>query len=120
MEANDVSAELSEVFSDSLQEWLLVSVMEMLVAKDLIVSFVPITSSSFSEVKVTKSATDVVSDEQLGNAFDSRLLLVVVVDVVVFKAEAIFDFTFVTFSVAWYNPYKTFVKELELVLQDDM
>ena len=92
--------------------------MEMLVAKDLIVSFVPITSSSFSEVKVTKSATDVVSDEQLGNAFDSRLLLVVVV--VVFKAEAIFDFTFVTFSVAWYNPYKTFVKELELVLQDDM
>ena len=119
MEANDVSAELSEVFSDSLQEWLLVSVMEMLVAKDLIVSFVPITSSSFSEVKVTKRATDVVSDEQLGNAFDSRLLLVVVV-VVVFKAEAIFDFTFVTFSVAWYNPYKTFVKELELVLQDDM
>ena len=118
MEANDVSAELSEVFSDSLQEWLLVSVMEMLVAKDLIVSFVPITSSSFSEVKVTKRATDVVSDEQLGNAFDSRLLLVVVV--VVFKAEAIFDFTFVTFSVAWYNPYKTFVKELELVLQDDM
>ena len=115
MEANDVSAELSEVFSDSLQEWLLVSVMEMLVAKDLIVSFVPITSSSFSEVKVTKRATDVVSDEQLGNAFDSRLLLVVV-----FKAEAIFDFTFVTFSVAWYNPYKTFVKELELVLQDDM
>ena len=92
--------------------------MEMLVAKDLIVSFVPITSSSFSEVKVTKRATDVVSDEQLGNAFDSRLLLVVVV--VVFKAEAIFDFTFVTFSVAWYNPYKTFVKELELVLQDDM
>ena len=121
MEANDVSAELSEVFSDSLQEWLLVSVMEMLVAKDLIVSFVPITSSSFSEVKVTKRATDVVSDEQLVNAFDSRLLLVVVVVVVVvFKAEAIFDFTFVTFSVAWYNPYKTFVKELELVLQDDM
>ena len=118
MEANDVSAELSEVFSDSLQEWSLVSVMEMLVAKDLIVSFVPITSSSFSEVKVTKRATDVVSDEQLGNAFDSRLLLVVVV--VVFKAEAIFDFTFVTFSVTWYNPYKTFVKELELVLQDDM
>ena len=117
MEAKYVSAELSEVFSDSLQEWLLVSVMEMLVAKDLIVSFVPITSSSFSEVKVTKRATDVVSDEQLGNAFDSRLLLVVVV---VFKAEAIFDFTFVTFSVAWYNPYKTFVKELELVLQDDM
>ena len=119
MEANDVSAELSEDFSDSLQEWFLVSVMEMLVAKDLIVSFVPITSSSFSEVKVTKSATAVVSDEQLGNAFDSRLLLVVFV-VVVFKAEAIFDFTFVTFSVAWYNPYKTFVKELELVLQDDM
>ena len=50
MEANDVSAELSEDFSDSLQEWFLVSVMEILVAKDLIVSFVPITSSSFSEV----------------------------------------------------------------------
>ena len=111
MEANDVSAELSEVFSDSLQEWLLVSVMEMLVAKDLIVSFVPITSSSFSEVKVTKRATDVVSDEQLDNAFASRFV------VVVFKAEAIFDFTFVTFSEAWYNPYRIFFKEIELVLQ---
>ena len=118
MEANDVSAELSEVFSDSLQEWLLVSVMEMLVAKDLIVSFVPITSSSFSEVKVTKRATDVVSDEQLDNAFASRfVVVVVVVVVVVFKAEAIFDFTFVTFSEAWYNPYRTFFKEIELVLQ---
>ena len=117
MEANDVSAELSEVFSDSLQEWLLVSVMEMLVAKDLIVSFVPITSSSFSEVKVTKRATDVVSDEQLDNAFASRFVVVVVVVVVVFKAEAIFDFTFVTFSEAWYNPYRTFFKEIELVLQ---
>ena len=91
--------------------------MEMLVAKDLIVSFVPITSSSFSEVKVTKRETDVVSDEQLDNAFAFRFVVVVVV---VFKAEAIFDFTFVTFSEAWYNPYKTFVKELELVLQDDM
>ena len=117
MEANDVSAELSEDFSDSLQEWSLVSVMEMLVAKDLIVSFVPITSSSFSEVKVTKRATDVVSDEQLDNAFASRFVVVVVVVVVVFKAEAIFDFTFVTFSEAWYNPYRTFFKELELVLQ---
>ena len=116
MEANDVSAELSEVFSDSLQEWLLVSVMEMLVAKDLIVSFVPITSSSFSEVKVTKRATDVVSDEQLDNALASRFVVVVVV-VVVFKAEAIFDFTFVSFSDVWYNPYKTFFKEIELVLQ---
>ena len=115
MEANDVSAELSEDFSDSLQEWSLVSVMEMLVAKDLIVSFVPITSSSFSEVKVTKRATDVVSDEQLDNAFASRFVVVVVV--VVFKAEAIFDFTFVTFSEAWYNPYRTFFKEIELVLQ---
>ena len=88
--------------------------MEMLVAKDLIVSFVPITSSSFSEVKVTKRATDVVSDEQLDNALASRSVVVVVV---VFKAEAIFDFTFVTFSEAWYNPYKTFFKEIELVLQ---
>ena len=91
--------------------------MEMLVAKDLIVSFVPITSSSFSEVKVTKRATDVVSDEQLDNAFASRFVVVVVVVVVVFKAEAIFDFTFVTFSEAWYNPYRTFFKEIELVLQ---
>ena len=113
MEANDVSAELSEDFSDSLQEWSLVSVMEMLVAKDLIVSFVPITSSSFSEVKVTKRATDVVSDEQLDNAFASRFVVVVAV----FKAEAIFDFTFVSFSDVWYNPYKTFFKEIELVLQ---
>ena len=90
--------------------------MEMLVAKDLIVSFVPITSSSFSEVKVTKRETDVVSDEQLDNAFASRFVVVVVV-VVVFKAEAIFDFTFVTFSEAWYNPYRIFFKEIELVLQ---
>ena len=86
--------------------------MEMLVAKDLIVSFVPITSSSFSEVKVTKRETDVVSDEQLDNAFASRFVVVVV-----FKAEAIFDFTFVTFSEAWYNPYRIFFKEIELVLQ---
>ena len=89
--------------------------MEMLVAKDLIVSFVPITSSSFSEVKVTKRATDVVSDEQLDNTLASRFVVVVVV--VVFKAEAIFDFTFVSFSDVWYNPYKTFFKEIELVLQ---
>ena len=56
------------------------------------------------------------SDEQLDNAFASRFVVVVVV-VVVFKAEAIFDFTFVTFSEAWYNPYRTFFKEIELVLQ---
>ena len=57
------------------------------------------------------------SDEQLDNAFASRFVVVVVVVVVVFKAEAIFDFTFVTFSEAWYNPYRTFFKEIELVLQ---
>ena len=117
MEANDVSAELSEVFSDSLQEWLLVSVMEMLVAKYLIVTFVPITSNSFSDVYVTNRATEVVRDEQLDNALASRFLLVVVD---VFKAAAILVFTLVTFSVAWYSPYKTFVNELELVLHVEM
>ena len=89
----------------------------MVVAKYLIVLFVPITSNSFSEVYVTNRATEVVSDEQLDKAFASRDLLLPVVFVVVFKAEAILDFTLVTFSVAWYKPYKTFFKELELVLQ---
>ena len=78
--------------------------MEMLVANNLIVSFVPITSNSFSDVYVTNRATEVVRDKQLDNALASRFLLVVVVVVVVvvvFKAEAILAFTFVTFSVAW-------------------
>ena len=76
--------------------------MEMLVANNLIVSFVPITSNSFSDVYVTNRATEVVSEEQLDNAFASRfLLVVVVVVVVVFKAAAILVFTLVTFSVAW-------------------
>ena len=98
------------------------SVMEMLVAKYLIVTFVPITSNSFSEVYVTNRATEVVSEEQLDKAFASRVLLlpVVFVVVVVFKAEAILDFTLVTFSVAWYRPYKTSFKELELVLHVEM
>jgi len=73
--------------------------MEMLVANNLIVSFVPITSNSFSDVYVTNRATEVVRDKQLDNALASRFLLVVVV--VVFKAEAILAFTLVTFSVAW-------------------
>ena len=76
--------------------------MEMLVANNLIVSFVPITSNSFSDVYVTNRATEVVRDEQLDNALASRFLLVfVVVFVVVFKAAAILVFTLVTFSVAW-------------------
>ena len=76
--------------------------MEMLVANNLIVSFVPITSNSFSDVYVTNRATEVVRDEQLDNALASRfLLVVVVVFVVVFKAAAILVFTLVTFSVAW-------------------
>ena len=95
--------------------------MEMLVANNLIVSFVPITSNSFSDVYVTNRATEVVRDEQLDNALASRfLLVVVVVFVVVFKAAAILVFTLVTFSVAWYSPYKTFVNELELVLHVEM
>ena len=78
------------------------SVMEMLVANNLIVSFVPITSNSFSDVYVTNRATEVVRDKQLDNALASRFLVVVVfVVVVVFKAEAILAFTLVTFSVAW-------------------
>ena len=89
----------------------------MLVAKYLIVTFVPITSNSFSEVYVTNRATEVVSEEQLDKAFASRALLVPVVE---FKAEAILDFTLVTFSVAWYRPYKTSFKELELVLHVEM
>ena len=76
--------------------------MEMLVANNLIVSFVPITSNSFSVVYVTNRATEVVSEEQLDNALASRfLLVVVVVFVVVFKAAAILVFTLFTFSVAW-------------------
>ena len=77
------------------------SVMEMLVAKHLIVSFVPITSNSFSDVYLTNRATEVVSEEQLDKAFASRVLLLPLLFVVVFKAEAIWDFTLVTFSVAW-------------------
>ena len=73
--------------------------MEMLVANNLIVSFVPITSNSFSDVYVTNRATEVVRDEQLDNALASRFLLVVFV--VVFKAAAILVFTLFTFSVAW-------------------
>ena len=96
------------------------SVIEMLVAKYLIVTFVPITSNSFSEVYVTNRATEVVSEEQLDKAFASRVLLLPVVFVVVFKAEAILDFTLVTFSVAWYRPYKTSFNELELVLHVEM
>ena len=95
--------------------------MEMLVANNLIVSFVPITSNSFSDVYVTNRATEVVRDEQLDNALASRfLLVVVVVFVVVFKAAAILVFTLVTFSVAWYRPYKTSFNELELVLHVEM
>ena len=93
--------------------------MEMLVAKYFIVSFVPMTSNSFSEVYVTNRATAIataVSGEQLDKAFASRNVLVPVVFVVVFKAEAILDFTLVTISVAWYRPYKTSFIELELVL----
>jgi len=78
-----------------------VSVMEMLVAKYLIVSFVPITSNSFSDVYLTNRATEVVSEEQLDKPFASRVLLLPLLFVVVFKAEAILDFTLVTFSVAW-------------------
>ena len=51
------------------------------------------------------------TDEELGPGF-----LIPVVFAVVFKAEAILDFTFVTISVAWYKPYKTSFIELELVL----
>jgi hypothetical protein len=45
--AKDDSAEVSDVWSSELQEVLLVSVIEMLVAKYLIVSLVPIASNSF-------------------------------------------------------------------------
>ena len=69
---------------------------------------------------MTNRATEDVSEEQLDKAFASLVLLVPVVFVVVFKAEAILDFSLFTFSVAWYRPNKTSFKELELVLHVEM
>ena len=99
--ANDDSAEVSDVWSAELQDELLVSVIEMLVAKYLIVSFVPIASNSFRDVYVTKRITEVVNDEQFVNAFASSDLDLADFADVEFKASAILVFTFVTFSVAW-------------------
>ena len=69
---------------------------------------------------MTNRATEIVSEEQSDKPFASSFLFVAVVFVVVFKAAAILVFTLLTFSVAWYSPYKTFFKELELVLQVEM
>ena len=100
----------------SVQEVEVKEVVEMLVAKVLMVIFVPIVSSSTELEYVTKKATATVRDAQFSRAFpSSRLSLLLLL--LVFSASFIFELTFVSMSFDWFRATKTFFKERELVLQ---
>ena len=100
----------------SVQEVEVIEVVEMLVAKVLMVVFDPIVLSSTELEYVTNKATATVREAQSSRAFPSlRLSLLSLL--VVFSASFIFELTFVSMSFDWFRATKTFFKERELVLQ---
>ena len=95
----------------SVQEVEVIEVVEMLVAKVLMVMFIPIVLSSTELEYVTNKATATVRETQSSRAFALLPLLLVL------SASFIFELTFVSMSFDWFRATKTFFKERELVLQ---
>ena len=91
---------VKEAFSASVQEEEVTEVIEMLVATTLIVSFVPIVSSSTELEYVTNKATVVVREAQSSRPFASVLLSLLLL-LVLFSAWLIFELTLFSFSFDW-------------------
>ena len=88
-------------FSVVLQEVDVIEVIEMLVATVLIVSLVPIVSSSTELEYVTNKDTETVREAQSSRAFASVLLSRLLLLFVVFNAWLIFVLTLASFSFDW-------------------